>query len=283
MLQCSSQANQWSMAGRSSRSSSGVLTSSGRATSSSPPRGATVAPRPAKPWSRASAHTSGSSTSRCKRTLPSTTRTAPRPPLLGLGAYQARGAPFHADGFACLATAEGAGSQWASSWQGTYYAYHCSSASAQVAFNWGPHYDTCGASATRDESPSGGATGGGGSVVVSGGGGSPCPGAGQFGAGHNLLPSVLGQGQCRYQEFVHGSFQAQIAVSEANCAQADALGISAYNSKGLPFTTDGFNCKANAEGAGSEWAPVWGGTYYVYNCRAGLVQVAFNWGEHYIG
>lgn len=63
--------------------------------------------------------------------------------------------------------------------------------------------------------------------------------------------------------------------------QADALGISAYKAEGAPFTTDGFNCKANAEGPGSEWARAWGGTYYPY--KAGLVQVAFNWGELYIG
>lgn len=91
----------------------------------------------------------------------------------------------------------------------------------------------------------------------------------------------FGQGQCEYQEFVHGSFQAQIAVSEANCTQADALGIDAYEAKGTPFTAEGFNRNANAEGPGSEWAPAWGGTYYAY--KAGLVQVAFDWGEHYIG
>ncbi len=201
---------------------------------------------------------------------------------VGLGAYQALGAPFHADGFACAAVAEGPGSQWASSWLGTYYAYNCTSATAQVAFNWGPHYDTCGASAPGGGSPSGSSTSSGGGVVVSGGVVSPCPGAGHFGPDHTLLPSPLGHDQCQYQ-FVDGSFQAQIAVSEANCAQADALGIGAYEAKGKPFAADEFNCKADAEGAGSEWASAWTGTYYAYNCKAGLVQVAFNWGEHYMG
>ena len=37
--------------------------------------------------------------------------------------------------------------------------------------------------------------------------------------------------------------------------------------KGTPFTAEGYNRKANAEGAGSEWAPAWGGTYYAYNSR----------------
>ena len=189
---------------------------------------------------------------------------------VGLGAYQAMGAPFHADGFACSAVGEGAGSPWASAWLGTYYAYNCNSPSAQVAFNWGQHYDTCGDSAA------------GGGVEASGGGVSPCPGAGLFGPHHTLLPSPLGHDQCEYQ-FVNGSVQAQIAVSEANCAQADALGIKAYEAKGGPFAADGFNCKARAEGAGSEWASAWSGTYYAYNCKAGLVQVAFNWGEHHAG
>ena len=52
----------------------------------------------------------------------------------------ARGAPYSKDGFSCSATAEGAGSPWASAWSGTYYAYSCKNGSAQVAFNWGTNY-----------------------------------------------------------------------------------------------------------------------------------------------
>jgi predicted RNA polymerase sigma factor len=47
---------------------------------------------------------------------------------------------YNADGFHCTATAEGAGSEWASDWSGTFYAYDCVAGAAQVAFNWGPHY-----------------------------------------------------------------------------------------------------------------------------------------------
>jgi hypothetical protein len=113
--------------------------------------------------------------------------------------------------------------------------------------------------------------------------GIPCPAAGQFGPGHSLLPSPLGRSQCKYQEFAGGSFQDQIAVSQANCTQADALGIGSSKANGTPFAADEFTCKANAEEAGSQWASAWSGTYYSYNCKARLVQVAFNWGEHYTG
>jgi len=202
---------------------------------------------------------------------------------VGLGAFQARGAAFGANGFTCSAVAEGAGSQWASAWIGTYYAYNCRAATAQVAFNWGPRYNIGGASGSGGGSSSGSSTGSGGGVVISGGGGgSAHPGTPHFGPGNTLLPSPLGQGQCEYQEFADHSYQAQIAVYEGNCTQADAVGIAAYKAKGAAFTADGFNCKATAKGAGSEWGSAWSGTYYAYDCKAGVVQVAFNWGEHYI-
>src|SRR5262249_40814184 len=52
------------------------------------------------------------------------------------GADSAQGAPYASSGFSCTATAEGAGSAWASAWGGTYYAYSCADGSEQVAFNW---------------------------------------------------------------------------------------------------------------------------------------------------
>jgi hypothetical protein len=56
------------------------------------------------------------------------------------GAVNGRGSAYSADGFACSATSEGAGSEWSSAWGGTYYAYYCVSGSQQVAFNWGTDY-----------------------------------------------------------------------------------------------------------------------------------------------
>jgi virginiamycin B lyase len=128
----------------------------------------------------------------------------------------------------------------------------------------------------------GGVGGGGGSVtVVKGGGGSYYPGTDQFGPGHRLLPSPLGDGQCEYQEFSDGSYQAQIAVYEANCTAADATGLGAARAAGGAYDADGFHCAATAEGAGSEWGSDWSGTFYAYDCIDGAAQVAFNWGPHY--
>jgi hypothetical protein len=125
------------------------------------------------------------------------------------------------------------------------------------------------------------------SVVVAGnpviGGGSKglTPGPDHFGSNHKLLPAPLGDGQCQYQEFTDGSYQAQVAVFEANCTQADTLGIGAFQARGAAYSTDGFACKATPEGAGSEWVKAWNGTYYAYDCKSGAEQVAFNWGAHY--
>ena len=126
----------------------------------------------------------------------------------------------------------------------------------------------------------------GGQPVVAGGstGVTPCsvgrnPCTDQFGPGHELLPAPLGLGQCQYQWFINQSMQAGIAVYEADCEEADAVGVGAYQAMGRPFAADGFDCKAYAEGAGSQWASAWRGIYYVYNCKAGPVQVAFDWGD----
>jgi hypothetical protein len=191
---------------------------------------------------------------------------------LGIGAFQARGAPYYGDGFACTATTAGAGSEWASTWVGTYYVYDCKTGAAQVAFNWGPHYDANGPVSS---------TSGGGTVIAGGGGGSASEGTPHFGPNHALLPAPLGDGQCTYQEFSDQSYQAQIAVYEANCTQADAVGIEADKGKGAAYSADGFACKATAEGAGSKWAKAWDGTYYAYDCKSAAEQVAFNWGAHY--
>jgi hypothetical protein len=120
-----------------------------------------------------------------------------------------------------------------------------------------------------------------GDPVISGGPKETYAGTAHFGRNHKLLPSPLNEGQCQYQEFVDSSYQAQIAVSGANCTQADAVGIGAFEARGAACHSDGFACTAVAEGAGSEWASVWTGTYYAYNCKSGAEQVAFNWGPHY--
>jgi hypothetical protein len=194
---------------------------------------------------------------------------------VGIGAFQARGAAYHSDGFACTASAAGAGSEWASTWVGTYYVYDCQASAVQVAFNWGPHYGSSGPS-----SGSGSSSGGGG-VIAGGGGGTANGGTDYFGPGHSLLPAPLGDGQCTYQEFSDKSYQAQIAVDGANCTQADTVGIGADKAKGAAYSADGFSCKGAREGAGSEWAKAWTGTYYAYDCKAGAEQVAFNWGADY--
>jgi hypothetical protein len=195
---------------------------------------------------------------------------------LGIGAFQARGAAYDSGGFACNATSAGTGSEWASAWVGTYYIYDCKAGKAQVAFNWGPHYNSGGVS-----SGSSGSTSGGGVVISGGGGGSASGGTDYYGPNDTLLPSPLGEGQCEYQEFSDQSYQAQIAVYEADCTQADAVGIGADKARGAAYSADGFACKATAESAGSEWAKAWTGTYYAYDCKDGAEQVAFNWGPHY--
>jgi hypothetical protein len=127
--------------------------------------------------------------------------------------------------------------------------------------------------------PTSGATG-----AATGGvaGGGTYPGTPTFGAGHRLLPSPLGHGQCQAVEFSDRSVQAQIAVYNANCTVATgALGPAADGAKGAPYKTDGFTCTATKEGAGSTWASAWGSAYYAYNCADGAAQVAFNWGTDY--
>lgn len=199
---------------------------------------------------------------------------------VGVGAFQARGAAYKADGFACTGAAAGAGSAWASAWTGTYYVYNCQAGAAQVAFNWGPHYSYAGGGSGGSGGGSGGSSGGS-PVIAGGGGGSPYPGTDQFGPGNTLLPAPLGQGQCEYQEFRDESYQAQIAVYKADCTQADAVGIGAYKARGSGYSADGFTCKATPEGSGSEWASAWTGTYYAYDCKSATAQVAFNWGTQY--
>jgi len=73
----------------------------------------------------------------------------------------------------------------------------------------------------------------------------------------------------------------KIAVFNANCTQADTLGIGAFQSRGAAYDSDGFACTATTAGAGPEWSSTWSGTYYVYDCKAGAAQVAFNWGADY--
>ena len=62
---------------------------------------------------------------------------------------------------------------------------------------------------------------------------------------------------------------------------SDAVGIGADIARGAAYSADGFSCKGAREGAGSEWAKAWTGTYYAYDCKTGAEQVAFNWGANY--
>jgi hypothetical protein len=56
------------------------------------------------------------------------------------GADAAKGAAYSRAGLQCTATAEGAGSAWATAWSGTYYSYSCISGRQLAAFNWGTQY-----------------------------------------------------------------------------------------------------------------------------------------------
>jgi hypothetical protein len=87
---------------------------------------------------------------------------------------------------------------------------------------------------------------------------------------------------CHARSFVDGSVQAQIAVYNTTCSEATGvLGTAADTAKGGPYTAGGYSCSATAEGAGSQWASAWGGTYYAYRCADGAAQAAFNWGKDY--
>ena len=164
------------------------------------------------------------------------------------GVDSAKGAAYSDDGYTCTATREGAGSQWASAWPGTYYMYSCADGSQQVAFNWG-QYEASTGTGTSTSGP--------------------------------LEPTAVGDGQCDAEDFNDGSVVAQVAVSGASCSTADEVMNGADAAGGASYNLDGYTCNATAEGSGSAWASAWGGTYYAYSCADGSDQVAFNWGTDY--
>jgi hypothetical protein len=172
--------------------------------------------------------------------------------LVAAGADGAAGKSYHADGFACAAKSEGTGSEWASAWGGTYYAYSCQDGLEQVAFNWGKDYTYATITNPAD--------------VTSG----------------HLAPAPLGAGQCQAGALKGGSVYAQIAVVGATCTQVSKVAAKAPKAKGKKYKSDGFSCTSKREGTGSEWASAWKGTYYAYSCKDGSVQAAFTWGHHYI-
>jgi hypothetical protein len=133
---------------------------------------------------------------------------------------------------------------------------------------------------TATGAPASNGTGGQGGGGVSGGG--TYPGTPTFGAGHRLLPSPLGHGQCQAVEFSDRSVQGQIAVYDTNCnVTTGVLGPAADRARGGSFSVAGFTCTATKEGTGSAWASAWGSDYYAYNCTDGAAQSAFNWGTDY--
>lgn len=166
------------------------------------------------------------------------------------GAGAAAGASFHADGYSCKATKQGPTSAWTSSWGGDYVSYSCADGSAQVAFNWGQIY-------TYDE-------------VI----GAP--------SAATLDPASLGNGQCQARALSDGSTFAQIAVSDAACDAVYHVANAAASAAGSDYTSNGYVCVATPEGAGSEWAAAWSGTYYAYRCTFGEQRLAFTWGKDYI-
>ena len=117
-------------------------------------------------------------------------------------------------------------------------------------------------------------------------------GINQFGPGHKLLPAPLGfgraparralvPGQCPHQWFIYQSMQANIAIYKANCAQADAVGLGAYQAMGAPFHADGLPAWPLPKVPAPSGRRVGTGTNYAYNCSSASSQVAFNWGPHY--
>lgn len=170
------------------------------------------------------------------------------------GSNSARGATYHADGFSCTSTREGAKSAWASAWGGTYYAYSCVSSGKQVAFNWGADYTYAGGGATLTTVP-------------------------DSSNGH-LLPSPVGSGQCLAGD-KNGAVYAQVAISGVSCFVAEPVMAGADAAKGASYSSHGFSCTARTEGRHTSWSAAWGGTYHVYNCAKGSEQIAFTWGTDY--
>jgi hypothetical protein len=96
-----------------------------------------------------------------------------------------------------------------------------------------------------------------------------------------LRPTPVGEGQCQAKKYPDLAAYAQIAVSGANCQEAESVALGADAVKGAAYSRAGFSCSGTAEGAGSTWESAWSGTYYVYSCTSGGKQVAFNWGAQY--
>ena len=101
------------------------------------------------------------------------------------------------------------------------------------------------------------------------------------GPGGTLEPAQVGHGQCQATKYADGSVTGQIAIENTTCTVASPVEAAADGAKGAPYTAAGFSCKATQEGAGSQWASSWTGTYFAYSCKSGSEQVAFNWGLHY--
>lgn len=100
--------------------------------------------------------------------------------------------------------------------------------------------------------------------------------------GHHLLPMPLGHGMCPATQLADGSVEGQVDLYDTTCAKVAAtLGPGADVVQGADFSLDGWKCQSTAEGAGSEWAGGWEGTYYTFDCVDADGQAAFNWGRHY--
>ena len=183
--------------------------------------------------------------------------------VLGPAADHAHGGPYSAAGFACEATVEGPGSQWAAAWGGTYFAYSCAKGTAQAAFNWGRTYIY-------------GESGGGSSSGAPSTSGTPTFSA----VGHHLLPTAVNQGMCQYVGFSDGSYAAESRWSARHARSRDRW-PAAPTVQIMAYASGSFACKATTEGAGSPWTAAWIGTYYAYTCAGGSAQAAFNWGRHY--
>jgi hypothetical protein len=96
-----------------------------------------------------------------------------------------------------------------------------------------------------------------------------------------LQPSPVGRGECQAKRFPDESVYAQVAVSDVSCELLESIAYGADAAKGASYGRAGFTCTATAEGAGSQWASAWTGTYYAYGCVSGSQLAAFNWGAQY--
>lgn len=164
---------------------------------------------------------------------------------------KAGGASYTSNGYTCKSTSESSSgnNQWASYWDGTFYAYSCADGNNQIAFNWQPADNSTSSSSPSPSSST--------PTVTVGGSGA-------------LQPTLPGDGECGA-----AANYAQIAISGgATCTTAESVVAAATGSN---FSSNGYSCTATKEGSNTQWSSYWEGDFYAYTCADGSSQIAFNW------